>query len=92
MLKTERKRYYKVKAGQTLASVAAHFGVTAYRLAAENSLTEPLYAGQVLRIPISRGIYTVQAGDTKGLVCGGEGAYAERNGTDVFYPGMKASL
>jgi hypothetical protein len=34
----------------------------------------------------------VQAGDTKALLCGSEKNYRIRNGTDVFYPGMKVHL
>ena len=90
MLKTERKRYYKVKKGQTLAEISAYFSVSEYLLSNENKLTQAPFAGQVLRIPNERGnAYTVQAGDTKELLCGSEENYRRKNGTDAFYIGMK---
>ena len=65
---------------------------TPYALAAENGLTEELFEGQLLQLPPPAQIYTVQAGDTKTLVCGNEENYRNKNGTDVFYPGMRILL
>ena len=92
MLKMTEKRLYKVKGGQTLRAVAAAFCVTEYALVAENGLQEELYEGQLLQIPESYSMYTVQEGDTKALLCGSEGNYCKRNGTDVFYLGMRVNL
>ena len=58
-----------------------------------NGLSAPPYAGQILRIPKSRGnAYTVQAGDTKELLCGSEENYEKKNGTDIFYIGMPVRI
>ena len=92
MLRKEERKFYQVKDGQTLLSVAAYLGVTPYRLAAENHLTMELFAGQVLRVPPTAAMYTVQAGDTKALLCGSAERYERQNGTKVFYPGMCVHL
>ena len=92
MLKNAKPKIYKVKAGQTLSSLARAIGVTEYLLAAENGLKEELFEGQILILPQSGNLYTVQAGDTKTLLCGGEERYEARNGVDIFYPGMKILL
>lgn len=86
------RKFYQVKEGQTLCAVAAYLGVTPYRLAKENALQTELFAGQVLRVPEKAALYTVQPGDTKTLLCGSEARYEERNGTAVFYPGMRVHL
>jgi len=93
MLKTERQRYYKVKRGQSLGDIADYFSISEYLLAKINRLTEPPRAGQILRIPTECGnVYTVRAGDTKELLCGSEENYRKKNGTDVFYIGMRVIL
>ena len=92
MLKLKEQKWYKVKRGQTLQSIAKGLNTTAYALVAENSLTEEVYEGQLLRVPETRPLYTVQAGDDKALLCGSEKAYEKRNGTKVFYPGMRVRL
>lgn len=93
MLKTESRRYYQVKKGQTLREIAAYFSVSERLLAKENRLTCPPHAGQILVIPKERGnAYTVRAGDTKTLLCGSEENYARKNGTDAFYIGMRVLL
>lgn len=92
MLKLLERKWYKVKRGQTLQTIAVGLHTTAYALAAENGLTEKVREGQLLRVPAPRPLYTVQAGDSKTLLCGGDQAYAERNGTQVFYPGMRVRL
>ncbi|MBI1277646.1 MAG: LysM peptidoglycan-binding domain-containing protein [Anaerolineaceae bacterium] len=55
-----------VKAGETLASIAALYGTSPSTLAAVNGITNVnlVYAGQVLKIPAAPRYYTVQAGDT----------------------------
>ena len=82
--------YYKVRAGQTLRSVAEAFSVPETRVAADNSLRGEVCEGQLLRLPQDKGnLYTVRAGDTKELLCGNSGNYRRKNGTDAFYPGLK---
>ncbi len=93
MLKTERYDFYKVKRGQTLFEVAEYFSVSEWLLAKENGLTAPIFCGQILKIPQERGDrYVVKAGDTKELLCGSAENYARKNGTDVFYIGMRVIL
>ncbi len=55
-----------VKAGETLASIAALYGVSPSTLAAVNGITNVnlIYTGQVLKIPAAPRYYTVLAGDT----------------------------
>lgn len=55
-----------IKQGETLASIAALYGVSPSTLAAANGITNVnlVYAGQVLKIPQAPRYYTVQAGDT----------------------------
>ncbi|MBR2442501.1 MAG: LysM peptidoglycan-binding domain-containing protein [Clostridia bacterium] len=93
MLKTQPQRYYKVKTGQTLLAIAQYFSVSEYLLAKENGLTQAPFAGQILRIPSERGnAYTVREGDTKALLCGSEENYVRKNGTDIFYIGMRVRI
>ena len=76
-----------------MCQIAEYYGVSAYLLAKENGLREEPYAGQVLKIPSEKGnAYFVQAGDTKALLCGSEENYEKRNGTEVFYIGMRVIL
>lgn len=93
MLKLEIPEFYKVRDGQTLKEIAAAFSVSERLLIKENRLTEEVQKGQILHIPEERGnAYTVRAGDTKTLLCGSEENYEKRNGTAIFYPGMKVVL
>ena len=92
MLKIKNTKLYKVKRGQTLKTLSFDIGISAYLLVEENGLKKELYEGQILYLPPTNCIYTVQAGDTKTLLCGSEKNYQIRNGTDVFYPGMKVHL
>ena len=88
-----KRQYYQVKPGQTLEEIADYFSVSERLLAQENGLSEPPYAGQILFIPTESGnAYTVQEGDTKALLCGTEEAYRRKNGTDIFYIGMKVRI
>lgn len=90
MLKTERVKYYKVKEGQTLKEIAAYFSVSPYLLAKCNGLVQQPHEGRILQIPAERGnCYVVQEGDTKALLCGSEEGYERKNGTDIFYIGMR---
>ena len=93
MLKTRRAQFYKVKEGQSIKDIAQYFSVSPYLLAKENGLCEEPSAGCVLKIPALQGnYYTVQEGDSKALLCGSEEAYKKKNGTDVFYIGMRVVL
>ena len=93
MLQQSRVEFYKVKAGQTIEKIAEYFSVSEYLLSKINALTEPPYAGQILRIPAESGnAYFVQAGDTKELLCGSAENYLRKNGTDIFYIGMRIIL
>ena len=93
MLKIKRAKFYVVKKGQGLEEIAAAFSVSVWLLVKENGLTAQPFAGQILRIPDETGNeYTVQAGDTKDLLCGSKERYAQKNGTDIFYIGMKIRI
>lgn len=93
MLKTERVQFYKVQAGQSLEEIAAYFSLSPYLLARVNGITSPLKPGKILKIPSEYGnAYFVCEGDTKTLLCGSEENYFRRNGTGVFYIGMKIIL
>ena len=92
MLKTWTGKIYKVKRGQTLKGLAKELSTTEYALIACNGLQTEVYEGQILILPESRNIYTVQVGDTKSLLCGSEEGYQIQNGTTVFYLGMRVLL
>ncbi len=93
MLKTERKSYYQVKNGQSLRQIADYFSVAEGLLVQANSLSAPPKAGQILSIPTETGnVYFVREGDSKALLCGSEENYRRKNGTDVFYIGMRVIL
>ena len=93
MVKTEWKKRSRVKRGQTLQEIAVHFCVSAFLLAKVNALYEEVVEGQILDIPNERGnAYTVREGDTKTLLCGSEEGYERKNGTGVFYIGMRVVL
>ena len=87
-----RREWYKVKRGQTLEKIAEGLSTTVYALVAANGLREEVYEGQLLRVPTPCNLYTVQEGDSKAALCGSEQAFGERNGTQVFYPGMRVRL
>ncbi len=93
MLKTTTAKYYQVKTGQSVEEIARYFSVSPFLVAKENALSEEPKAGQILRIPEKRGNeYTVQIGDSKALLCGSEKGYEEKNGTSVFYVGMRVRI
>ncbi len=87
-----KRTYYAVKRGQTLAAVAEAFGVPARRLAAENALGGEVSAGQILKIPPAGNLYTVQGGESKTLLCGSDGAFEEKNGTQHLFVGQTVLL
>ena len=93
MLKSVQTQYYKVKEGQHLKEIAEYFSVSPYLLAKINALKEEPSSGQILKIPVQKGnLYTVKEGDSKALLCGSVEAFEKKNGTDVFYIGMRVVL
>ena len=93
MLKTEKVKYYIVKEGQTVREIARYFSVSPYLLAKCNGLEREPAKGSILQIPAERGnLYIVKEGDTKTLLCGSEENYEKKNGTDIFYIGMRVIL
>ncbi|MBE7085248.1 MAG: LysM peptidoglycan-binding domain-containing protein [Clostridiales bacterium] len=93
MLILEKQNWYKVKEGQTVAEIAKAFCVSVRLLVKENGLSAEPSVGRLLRIPKTCGnAYTAGEGDTKALLCGSERAYAEKNGTNILYPGMRVIL
>ncbi len=86
-------KFYKVKKGQTLREIARAFCVAERALVAVNDLTAQPYAGQILRIPTTKGnAYTAREGDTKTLLCGSDETYKKKNGTNELYLGMRVIL
>ncbi len=93
MLKTEIPDFYKVKHGQTLEQIAAAFSVAERALVKENSLKEPPFEGQILKIPKERGnAYFASVDDSKTLLCGSEENFYKKNGTEHLYAGMRVIL
>ena len=93
MMKIKQYGRYRVKNGQTLLSIAEHFCVSAFLLAKINALTCEVQEGEILEIPSERGnAYSVREGDTKTLLCGSDEAFECKNGTSVFYIGMRVIL
>jgi len=93
MLKLVWKNFYQVKNGQRLKDIAAAFCVSEYLLAKENGLTNEPLCGQILKIPAERGnAYYVREGDTKRLLCGSDENFYRKNGTHIFYIGMRVIL
>ncbi len=76
-----------------MRQIAAYYSVSPYLLAKVNGLSAPPREGEILEIPKERGnLYVVREGDTKELLCGSEENYARKNGTDIFYIGMRMIL
>ena len=93
MLKRLEMEFYQVKKGQTLKEIAEYFSVSEWLLIKQNRLSAPPRAGQILIIPQEKGnAYFVQYGDTKALLCGCEENFRRKNGTDVFYIGMRVII
>jgi spore germination protein len=57
---------YVVKRGDTLASIAGHYGTTVGAIVDANGIVNPnrIYAGMVLHIPTNYRVHHVQYGDT----------------------------
>ena len=93
MLRLKINRYYRVKTGQSLRLIAKTFGIAERVLVKENGLTGEPLVGQILIIPSACGnAYTAKEGESKTLLCGSDAAYAQKNGTDILYPGMRVIL
>ena len=93
MLKMERKKFYKVKKGQTLSKVARAFCLSERALAKANNLRGELFEGQILYIPdLSGNAYTATPTDTPALLCGSRENFIKKNGDSCLYPGMRVIL
>ena len=93
MLKMETRKFYQVKAGQSVYDIADAFGVSPFKISQVNHLKEPVYTGQILYIPGEKSnAYTVKEGEDKRLLCGSEEKYFQQNGTHSLYLGMKIRL
>lgn len=93
MLRVEKRKFYRVQAGQTLKEIACFFDVSEFLLAKCNHLNAPPFAGQILLIPQECGnAYIVKAGDSKALLCGSDENFERKNGTDILYLGMRVIL
>lgn len=93
MLNVEKRKFHIVRKGQSLRKIAEYYSVSEYLLAKENGLKDEPFEGQVLKIPKQTGnAYFVREGDTKTLLCGDDETYVRKNGTDIFYIGMRVIL
>lgn len=93
MLRLEKKEWYQVKEGQTLAEIARAFCVSARAIVRENGLRQEPSAGRILRIPCESGnVYTAQEGESASLLCGSEENFIKKNGTRHLYLGMQVIL
>jgi lysozyme len=93
---------YTVKSGDTLSGIAAQFGTTYQKIAADNGIADPnkIYPGQVLKInggaaPSGGQTYTVKSGDTLSGIASKYGTTYQRlaqiNGIadpNKIYPGQ----
>ena len=76
-----------------MQQIAAYYSVSEFLLVRENALTGEPFEGQILKIPDQTGnAYFVREGDTKALLCGDNEGYMRKNGTDIFYIGMRVIL
>ncbi len=76
-----------------MEQIAEYFSLSPYLIARENGIRAPLRVGQILALPAQRGNrYVVKEGDTKELLCGSEENFRQKNGTDIFYIGMRIIL
>lgn len=87
-----RRTYYRVKRGQSLALIAAAFGVPPRLLASVNALHAEPEEGRVLHIPPAGNMYTVRGGESRSLLCGSAERFAARNGTNALYPTQQVLL
>lgn len=93
MLTAVIPKFYKVKRGQTVRSIAEAFSLPECALIGYNDLKKEVWEGQILRVPALRGnLYTVRAGDSKTLLSGSEENFERKNMTSLLYPGMKVLL
>ncbi len=92
---------YTVKSGDTLSGIAAKFGTTYQKIAADNGISNPnlIHPGQVLKINGTKNAtsttYTVKSGDTLSGIAAKFGttyqALAKKNGIsnpNLIYPGQ----
>ena len=92
MLELEKKKLHKVSTGETIEKIAKTYRIPVRSLLLENGLNEEVWVGQVLVLPQRQGdLYTVQAGDSKELICGSIESYEAKNGK-IIYPTLKVWL
>lgn len=85
MLKLENKKLHKVSTGETIEKIAKTYRLPVRALVLENDLKGEVWTGQVLVLPPRQGdLYTVQAGDSKALICGSKKAYELKNGKRIY--------
>lgn len=94
---------YTVKKGDTLSGIAAKFGTTYQKIAADNGIADPnkIYPGQVLKInggssSSSAEYYTVQKGDNLSKIASKYGTTVNQlvswnniSNPNLIYPGQK---
>lgn len=83
--------YYVVKEGDTIGRISLSANVSPVALKKLNGI-DRLYGGEILLLPPSGNLYTVQPGDDVLTLCGSRERFEALNGTDVFYPGMKIRI
>ncbi|MBE5753620.1 MAG: LysM peptidoglycan-binding domain-containing protein [Clostridiales bacterium] len=92
MLKLEYKKLHKVTSGETVEKIAKTYRLPVRAIVKENDLKSEVWSGQVLILPSPQGdLYTVQAGDSKALLCGSKENYEKKNGK-ILYPTLKVWL
>ncbi len=82
-------KYYRVKRGQTVFTIAKTFSIPPKLLVLANDLHEEVEEGQVIKIPKAEGnLYVVQGGESKSMLCGSPENFLKLNGTACFYIGQ----
>lgn len=91
-----------VRAGETLTSIAAQYGVSLSRLLADNQLPDPgqLVTGQTIVIRYPAEVYTVRPGDTLTSIAAANGLTVRElmrhnpnlRGEELIYPGQTLVL
>lgn len=91
-LKPLVRSYYVVKEGDTVGRIALAANVSPIALKKLNGIDDRLYVGELLFLPPSGNLYTVQPGDDPVTLCGSVERFVALNGVDVLYPGMKVRI
>ena len=89
----KESRFYRVKRGQTLQTIARAFSCPERLIASANGLTEEVGEGEIILIPSTEGnLYTVRGGESKTLLSGSDEKFFEKNATNCLYPTQKVIL